>query len=236
MGIFGRRRRDRSAAAQEAPQDSPQDAPPRGTMRPAGPQDPPRPPGTEDGSWIYEVAGEYSSESWAPPESIRRWWKLDRDGNVIGEAVENEHFGPPKDDLTRATDPTGPLNWLPDPEETVRGWLTVALGRIADGLEVHWLKVTDTPVVLAGEDASDFAPPDFDRPPPARIGVAVPIGFGGQLPGYEPTVIWGLLLWVHISGSEEEDLVQNVWLRPEVEADRAAENLRIVLQAPDIRF
>ncbi|MER7701930.1 hypothetical protein ABTX81_03375 [Kitasatospora sp. NPDC097605] len=226
MRIFGRKRRDRS----------PQDAPPRGTMRPVGPQDPPLPPGREGGTWIYEVAGEYSAETWAPPEAIRRWWQLDRDGNVIGEAVENEHFGPPQDDLARATDLDGPLGWLTDPEEAVRGWLAVALDRIADGLEVHWLKVIETPVVLAGEDASDFAAPDFDRPPPSRIGVAVPIGFGGRLAGYAPTVIWGLLLWVMVSTGPEEDTVQNVWLRPEVEADRAEENLRIVLQAPDIRF
>ncbi|MFE7564768.1 hypothetical protein [Kitasatospora sp. NPDC057500] len=201
-----------------------------------GPQDPPLPPGREGGSWIYEVAGEYSAETWAPPEAIRRWWQLDRDGNVVGEAVENENFGPPQDDLARATAPDGALNWLPDPEAAVRGWLAVALDRIAEGLEVHWLKVIGDPVVLAGEDHSDFAVPDFDLPPPSRIGVAVPIGFGGRLAGYEPTVIWGLLLWVVISGGPDEDTVQNVWLRPEVEADRAEENLRIVLQAPDIRF
>ncbi|MFI9329817.1 hypothetical protein ACIGZJ_20015 [Kitasatospora sp. NPDC052868] len=232
MGIFNRRRR--SAVPQDAVPATPQDAPPRGTMRPVGPQDPPLPGG--GGSWIYEVAGEYSSETWAPPESIRRWWQVDRDGNVIGEAVENELFGPPKDDLARATDPNGPMSWLPDPEATVRGWLSVALGRIADGVEVHWLKVTDTPVCLAGEDAGDFAPPDFEQAPPSRIGVAVPVGLGVQLAGHAPTVLWGLLLWVTVSDGSQEDAVQNVWLRHEVDADRADENLRIVLQAPEIRF
>lgn len=255
MGIFSRKNRDRAAApqdthqdappreepqdappreaAQNAPQDAPQDASP-GVRRDALPGLPPELVG-QGGSWIYEVAGEYSTETWAPPESIRRWWEVDRDGNVIGGPVENEHFGPPQDDLTRATDPDGPLGWLTDPETAIRQWLAVALERIVEGVEIHWLKVIDTPVVLAGNDASDFAPPDFSQDPPSRIGVAVPVGFGGQVDGHDPAVAWGLLLWVTVTDGPDENL-QNVWLRYEVEVDRAAESLRIVLQAPDIQF
>ncbi|MCZ4119616.1 hypothetical protein [Streptomyces sp. H39-S7] len=49
------------------------DAQPTTTRRQAGPQDRPLPGGDDDESrWIYEVAGEYSSETWAPPESVRR--------------------------------------------------------------------------------------------------------------------------------------------------------------------
>ncbi|WP_431676613.1 hypothetical protein [Kitasatospora sp. KL5] len=191
----------------------------------------------EDGSrWVYEVAGEYSSDTWAPPESVRRWWRLDVNGEVLEGPVENERFGPPKDDLLRVTDPYGPLSWLDDPEEMVRGWLAIALERVADGISVHWLKVTDSPLVLAGHDASDFAVPDFDAPPPPRIGAAVPVGLGLQLEGHAPTVLWGLLLWVMISDGPDADPRHNVWLRHEVGVDRADELLRVVLQAPDIRF
>ncbi|MER6124297.1 hypothetical protein ABT173_16895 [Streptomyces sp. NPDC001795] len=35
----------------------------------------------------------------------RRWWLVDRDGNVVGESMENPKYGPPQDDLCRATDP-----------------------------------------------------------------------------------------------------------------------------------
>ncbi|MER7579629.1 hypothetical protein [Kitasatospora sp. NPDC097691] len=255
MGIFSRKHRDRTAAApqdtheddplreepqgpqdgpENAPQDAPQDAPR------TAPQDAPPslPPAVveQGGSWIYEVAGEYSTETWAPPESIRRWWEVDRDGNVIGGPVENEHFGPPQDDLTRATDPDGPLGWLTDPETAIRNWLAVALERIVEGVGIRWLKVIDTPVVLAGNDASDFAPPDFGQDPPSRIGVAVPVGFGGQVDGHDPAVAWGLLLWVMVTDGSEENTLQNVWIRYEVEAERADESLRIVLQAPDIQF
>jgi hypothetical protein len=228
MGIFGRRRRSRP--------DAPQDAWPPETL-PDGLEDLPLPAGADNGDhWIYEIDGEYSSETWAPPESIRRWWLVDRDGNVVGESVENPKFGPPQDDLRRVTDPDGPLSWLPHPEATVRGWLTVALGRVAEGIEVHWLKVKDDPLVLGGNDASDFGRPDFDSPPPPRIGVAVPVGLGVQLAGHSPTVLWGLLLWVLVADDPAADPKNNVWFRSEVDADRADELLRIVLQAPDIRF
>ncbi|MDJ0345705.1 hypothetical protein QMK19_34285 [Streptomyces sp. H10-C2] len=186
MGIFGRKRRPADAR----PLDTPQDARPPGTLRPVGPQDLPL-PGDDDGSrWIYEVAGESSSETWAPPESIRRWWRVDRDGNELEGPVENENFGPPQDNLRRATDPDGPLSWFPDPEATVRGWLSITLDRIAEGIQVHWLQVTDRPLVLAGHDPSDFASPDFDGTPPPRIGVAVPVGLGVQLAGHAPAVLW----------------------------------------------
>ncbi len=255
MGIFGRKGRPADTrpldTPQDAPRDTPQDGPqdarpqsmsqdtrPQGALRPVGPQDAPMPGGDDDdGSrWIYEVAGEYSSETWAPRESIRRWWRVDRDGNELEGPVENENFGPPQNDLRRATDPDGPLSWLPDPEATVRGWLSVALDRIGEGIEVHWLQVTGTPLVLAGHDVSDFAPPDFDGTPPPRIGVAVPVGFGAQMAGHSLTVLWGLLLWVTVSEDPAADPKQNVWLRHEVDAERADELLRIVLQAPDIRF
>ncbi|MEU8927321.1 hypothetical protein AB0D10_41455 [Kitasatospora sp. NPDC048545] len=116
------------------------------------------------------------------------------------------------------------------------GWLAVALERIVEDVEIHWLKVIDTPVVLAGDDESDFAPPDFTQDPPSRIGVAVPVGFGGQVEGHDPAVAWGLLLWVMVPGDREGETLQNVWLRYEIGADHAAESLRIVLQAPDIQF
>ncbi|MDJ0345704.1 hypothetical protein QMK19_34280 [Streptomyces sp. H10-C2] len=39
-----------------------------------------------------------------------------------------------------------------------------------------------------------------------------------------------------VSEDPAADAKQNVWLRNEIDADRADELLRIVLQAPDIRF
>ncbi|MEU6069715.1 hypothetical protein ABZ864_36045 [Streptomyces sp. NPDC047082] len=185
---------------------------------------------------MYEIDAEYASETWAPPESIRRWWLVDREGNVVGESVENPAYGPPQDDLSHATDPDGPLNWLTDPEATVRGWLAAALDRIAQGIEVHWLKVKDTPLVLAGHDAPDFTPPDLDSPPPPRIGAAVPVGLGARLAGHSTVVLWGLLLWVMVSDDPAAVPRQNVWFCPELDTDHADERLRVVLQDPDVRF
>jgi hypothetical protein len=227
MGIFRRKR--------------PRQGPPRKSWPPEtlpdGLEDLPLPNGAANGDhWIYEIDGEYSSETWAPPESIRRWWLVDRDGEVVGESVENPKYGPPQDDLSRVTDPDGPLAWLSDPEATVRTLLAAALERIAQGIDVHWIKIKDAPLALAGHDVSDFAPPDLGSPPPPRIGAAIPVGLGVQLGDHAPTVLWGLLLWVTVTEDPAAQPRQNVWFRSEVEADRADEQLRIVLQAPDIRF
>jgi len=228
MGIFGRKRRTRPN--QEGDSWVP-------ATLPDGLEDLPVPGGTDNGDrWIYEIDGDYASETWAPPESIRRWWLVDKNGNVVGESVENPKYGPPQDDLSRVTAADSPLNWLSDPERLVRSWLASALERIAQGIEVHWLKVKDAPLVLAGHDSSDMAPPDMDSPPPPRIGAAVPIGLGVQLAGHSPKVLWGLLLWVMVSDDPTGAPRQNVWFRSEIDADRADEQLRIVLQDPDIRF
>lgn len=234
MGIFGRRK-------QQAPAGTGAVAPPRVPSRvpPAAPP-PPAAGGDADGDgdgsrWIYEIGGDYTSDTWSPPEAIRRWWRVDSNGDVVEGPVENENYGPPQDDVHRATDPGGPLRWLPDPEATVRGWLSVALQRIADGVEVHWLKVTGTPLVLAGDDTSEYAVPDFEGVPPPRIGAAVPVGLGVQLAGHAPKVLWGLLLWVTVSTEGGKEF-QNVWFRHELGADEADATLRVVLMHPDIRF
>lgn len=225
MGIFGRRRRP----------DPPRDSGPPTTL-PEGLRNLPLPSHSDNGDrWIYEIDGEYASETWAPPESIRRRWLVDREGNVVGESVENPEYGPPRDDLSHATDPDGPLNWLPDPEASVREWLAAALDHVAQGIEVRWLKVKGTPLVLAGHDASDCSPPDLASPPP-RIGAAVPVGLGARLAGHSPTVLWGLLLWVMVSDDPAAAPRQNVWFCPEIDADHADDRLRVVLRDPDILF
>jgi len=227
MGIFKRKRPQPEPARNSWPPET----------LPDGLQDLPLPSGTDNGDhWVYEIDGDYAAETWAPPESIRRWWLVDRNGDVVGESVENPKYGPPQDDLSRATEPGGPLDWLPDPEATVRTWLSAALDRISQGIDVHWLKVKDTPLVLAGHDVTDFAPPDFGSSPPPRIGAAVPVGVGVQLADHAPTVLWGLLLWVRVIDDPTAEPRQNVWFRSEIDVDRADEQLRIVLQAPDIRF
>lgn len=234
MGIFGRRKQGGPAGATAPPRTSP------GIPAQAPPRAPSGTPPTDDGNggdgsrWIYEIGGDYSSETWSPPEAIRRWWRVDRNGDVVEGPVENENYGPPQDDLHRVTDPDGPLRWLPDPEKTVRGWLSVALGRLSDGIDVHWLKVTGAPLVLAGHDASRASVPDFLGTPPPRIGAAVPVGVGVQLAGHAPKVLWGLLVWVTVSDASGER--QNVWLRHEIGPEEADATLRLVLADPETRF
>ncbi|WP_411075686.1 hypothetical protein [Streptomyces sp. cmx-4-7] len=191
-----------------------------------------------EGSWIYEISGEYAGEDgWTPDETIRRGWKVDHRGRETGETFDNPHYGPPKDNFDRLADPDCPLHMFDDPSATVRAWTEVVLQRIVPGVTVEWLKVLAEPVALAGEDPASFAPPDFAGPPPSRIGAAVPVGVGIRRQDGVAVLLWGVLFWAAVTAPEPgpEPTEVYITLVPRLEAEQAGPRLRAHLSKPEGR-
>jgi hypothetical protein len=48
--------------------------------------------------WIYKFSKKYSLADRVPPEHIIGAWKVDSDGNIIGDFIKNSKFIPKNDD------------------------------------------------------------------------------------------------------------------------------------------
>jgi hypothetical protein len=57
------------------------------------------------GGWVYEIVGDYGPNDDVPPTAIRGAWKVDDNGEIVGDFIPNEHFVPPGERR-----PTGMLN------------------------------------------------------------------------------------------------------------------------------
>jgi hypothetical protein len=42
--------------------------------------------------WVYKFSKKYSSKDYIPPEDIMGAWKVDSDGNIVGDFIENPKF------------------------------------------------------------------------------------------------------------------------------------------------
>jgi hypothetical protein len=49
---------------------------------------------TKPGGWVYEVVGEFGPDDAVPPTSIRGAWKVDDDGEIVGDFLPNPVFEP----------------------------------------------------------------------------------------------------------------------------------------------
>ncbi|MGW9436971.1 hypothetical protein [Streptomyces sp. NPDC055607] len=193
-----------------------------------------RRPEASDGSWIYEISGEYAGDDgWTPNETIRRGWKVDHRGRKTGETFDNPRYGTPRDDFERLAAPNCPLHMFDDPPATVRTWTEAALRRIVPGVTVEWLKVLADPVVLAGEGPASYAPPDFGTAPPSRIGAAVPVGVGIRRQDGVAVLLWGVLLWAAVTTPDPTEVY--VTIVPHLEAEQAEARLRAHLSEPEGR-
>jgi hypothetical protein len=56
------------------------------------------------GGWVYEIVGGYGPDDAVPPTAIRGAWKVDDDGNIVGELIPNPNFRPTADWLLRPAD------------------------------------------------------------------------------------------------------------------------------------
>ena len=44
--------------------------------------------------WVYEIDGAFRPEDGVPPEAIIGAWKVDGDGNIVGELIPNPNYRP----------------------------------------------------------------------------------------------------------------------------------------------
>ena len=44
--------------------------------------------------WVYKIDGEYSNDEDVPFESIIGWWKVDSQGQIIGDFAQNPKYKP----------------------------------------------------------------------------------------------------------------------------------------------
>lgn len=52
------------------------------------------------GGWVYEVVGDFGDDDAVPPEAIRGAWKVNEEGEIVGDFVPNPNY------LPRAKDPS----------------------------------------------------------------------------------------------------------------------------------
>ena len=42
--------------------------------------------------WVYEIDGSYGPNDAVPPDAIRGAWKVDGDGNIVGDFIPNPNY------------------------------------------------------------------------------------------------------------------------------------------------
>lgn len=48
----------------------------------------------QPGGWLYRIAGDFPPSAAVPPEAICGAWKIDDDGNIVGEFMKNPNYDP----------------------------------------------------------------------------------------------------------------------------------------------
>ncbi len=51
--------------------------------------------------WVYRISGRFGRADHVPPEAIVGAWKVDAEGDIVGDFIENEKFDPVKWPLLR---------------------------------------------------------------------------------------------------------------------------------------
>lgn len=44
------------------------------------------------GGWVYEIRGSYGPSDFVPPQAVVGAWKVDEQGEIIGEFIPNANF------------------------------------------------------------------------------------------------------------------------------------------------
>jgi hypothetical protein len=45
--------------------------------------------------WVYEIRGNYGPDDFVPPHAVVGAWKVDQEGNIVGEFIRNPNFKEP---------------------------------------------------------------------------------------------------------------------------------------------
>jgi hypothetical protein len=48
------------------------------------------------GGWVYEIRGNYKEDEYVPPEVVVGAWKVNENGEIVGEFIPNPKFGEPR--------------------------------------------------------------------------------------------------------------------------------------------
>lgn len=44
--------------------------------------------------WVYRLAGQFNTTDTVPPEAIVGAWKVDSQGNIVGDFIKNTKYNP----------------------------------------------------------------------------------------------------------------------------------------------
>jgi hypothetical protein len=47
---------------------------------------------TKPGGWVYEIVGDYGPQDAVPPSAIRGAWKVNDEGEIVGDFLPNPNF------------------------------------------------------------------------------------------------------------------------------------------------
>ncbi|MFL5244588.1 MAG: hypothetical protein ACJ8FY_21010 [Gemmataceae bacterium] len=42
--------------------------------------------------WVYEIDPRYDCHNYIPPQAIKGAWKVDKDGNIVGQFIPNPNY------------------------------------------------------------------------------------------------------------------------------------------------
>ncbi|WP_322027876.1 hypothetical protein [Burkholderia sp. BCC1977] len=55
--------------------------------------------------WVYKIEGAYGPTEYVPPEAVVGAWKVDSNGNLTGDFVENPKYQPGHSKIDTTTSP-----------------------------------------------------------------------------------------------------------------------------------
>ncbi|MFJ1708514.1 hypothetical protein [Kitasatospora sp. NPDC088346] len=161
---------------------------------------------------------------YVPGEAVQGFWRVDKDGKLTGEFVENPNYGPPKDDFAKLTDSEHWLDWLgQQPAAAVRDSIAGILDEQVSGATLEWIKVTDVPRYLTGGRPQ---PDDEDRMIVTRAGIALPFALSVISPGRRREILQGAFSWAAVRLDQPGDRKDQVWLDLRADLDWAEAELR----------
>ena len=48
------------------------------------------------GGWVYVIVGRYTPNDYVPPHAIKGAWKVDEQGEIVGDFIPNPNYVPDK--------------------------------------------------------------------------------------------------------------------------------------------
>lgn len=72
----------------------------------------------QPGGWLYRIAGNFSPTEHVPPEAVFGAWKIDDEGEIVGEFISNPNYDPARFPAAENAEPRrSPDEWIVYPPE-----------------------------------------------------------------------------------------------------------------------